>query len=500
MSEATLAVRLVQGMTRGGGKTAIIRGERRLSHDTLLTAGNALDRHLRRLGVVPGDRVGLRLSDPADFVMAAAALLRGRAIAVPIDRPTPEEQAFLIADADPHVIIHDDSLSAPADVLAGRRPIPLAELDLAQEAPEPEPPRPDDPALLLYTSGTMGRRKGVVCSQANLAATTDYILAFSGLDDEAVEYVGAMVDHAFGFGRCRSVLAAGGTLVLDDRPFTPLRALALLRRQNCNAMASVSAGYVMLLRHFPDAFAERGKHLRWLEIGSMPLPADLMAELCETCPHALVMMNYGMTEAQRSTLIDIGRESGKRGSVGRAAPGTAVRIVDEQTGACLPPYTPGAIEVSGPHVVPGYWRNEEAWRARFRDGWFRTDDVGQLDAEGYLWFIGRRDEMMNVGGEKLSPVDIEERLRPLLDRPYCVCAAGDPQGVYGDIPVLCIEEASAETDWPALRAAATRLLPPSWVPKAAVTLRALPRTATGKVQRKHLRRLIEDDDPAIRRL
>ncbi len=178
--------------------------------------------------------------------------------------------------------------------------------------------------------------------------------------------------------------------------------------------------------------------------------------------------------------------------MGRAAPGNALRVCDDDGGE-LPSGTTGTVEVSGPHVAAGYWRNQGAWLERFRDGWFQTDDAGWLDGEGYLHFVGRRDDLINCGGEKLSPISIEQRLdKHLALSTFCICSITDPDGIFGEVPVLCIEgEMPDGFDWPALRAALAGDLAPSETPRRVVSLPAFPRTGNNKIQRRALRRMIE---------
>lgn len=471
-------------------RTAILSGDRRTTYAAL----DDLARAIAGIGIGAGERVAIRVG-PKDLLVAALlGVIRSGAIAVPLDRDEPDQQRALVDDAGASLILHDDTLSMAPGGTAARRVSDLA------DAPRADVPRigADAACMMLYTSGTLGTRKGVLLSQANLAATVDYMTAFMGLDGSLVEYVGSPVDHAFGFGRCRAVICNGGTLVLDDGAFSPIRALSLIEREGCNSVAMAATGMSMLVEHFPKQLARLGDRIRWVELGSVPMRTELMERLVDLLPNARIVMNYGMTEAQRSTMIDFRAERGRIGSVGRASPGCAIRTRD--SAGKVVTGEPAVVEVAGPHVAMGYWGRDDLWSERMDGGWFETDDLGIVDGEGYLTFIGRRDDMINIGGDKISPVDIEHRIGPeLADAVFTVCAIADPAGLYGEVPALCIEtdapeEAAAAIDWQRRRRELAKGMPDFMVPRCVFAVDRIPRTGNGKIQRRALRRRIETGD------
>lgn len=471
-------------------KTAIRIDDRAVTYQDLEDTA----RQIAALDVASGDRVALRIAQKDAFISTSMGIIRSGAIAVPLDRIESEQQTALIEDSMPSVIIHDDSLALDRNAFPSVRFMDVSKLSEAG-GKAPAPVSPDDPCLMLYTSGTLGTRKGVLLSQANLAATVRYMTDFMGLDDTLVEYVGSPIDHAFGYGRCRAVLASGGTLVLDDQDFNPIRALTLIEREKCNSIAMAATGMAMLVEHFSRQLAKLGDQIRWVELGSVPMRTELMDRLVDLLPAARIVMNYGMTEAQRSTMIDFRAERTMLGTVGRASPECAARVRGE-TGDSVTD-TPGVVEVAGPHVALGYWGREDLWHERLTDGWFETDDLGSIDAQGYITFIGRRDDMINVGGDKISPVEIEHLIGPRLgDTTFCVCATNDPNGLYGETPVICIEYAGSDPagelpDWKTLRQDMAATVPANMLPQRAVAVETLPRTGNGKIQRRLLREKIE---------
>jgi long-chain acyl-CoA synthetase len=476
-------------------KAALISGERRVTYGEIGAFAGAVASILRSRGLAAGDRVAIKAGNKIDFLRGVIGAMASGAVAAPIDEAGAAGQAALIDHLEPRFVLHDGSLSVDPGAFADCTFLVFDDIDaLASQVPS-SPTRVTDSesiALILHTSGTEGGRKGVMLSHANLSASTQAINQFMGVTADIVEVVTAPVDHAFGFGRCRCVLAAGGTVIADEGLFNPLRVLASLRRHEANALSSVSTGIAMLVGHMADALAECAAHVRWMEIGSLPLGQAAVDWLCATFPEARIAFNYGMTEGMRSTLVDLVGETAGRDSVGRAAPGCAVRVCGEN-GETLAPGTAGTIEVSGPHIAVGYWRDASAWAARIEDGWFRSDDIGTLDAAGYLRFIGRRDDLINCGGEKLSPTDIELSIQPHLTAiPFCVLGICDPAGLYGEVPALCVEgDWPAEVDWQTLRTSLAEVLPGAFVPRVAAAVPTFPRTGNGKVRRRDLRSRIE---------
>lgn len=433
-------------------------------------------------GVAAGDRVLLdRLGDRQHLTVLLAAIGLG---AVPVCAPGGARQVHAhcepaltvtandAASADikcPHVIAAELENSDAAAVSDGHAELPA-----------------DRVGMLLYTSGTTGRPLGVLLEHGALACTTRYITQTMRLDCSAVEYVASPLDHAFGLGRVRSLLACGATLVRDSGPLNAARILRAVDAHACNSIAATSSGFALLLEHFRDEFESRGPLLHWMEIGSLPLTLQHKERLLQLAPNARIFMNYGLTEGNRSTFLDLRATPAEhRGSVGRAAPSVdvAVSALDE-------------ILIRGPHLASGYWRDDAAWNERYRDGWFHTGDTGRLDEHGYLYFHSRRDDLINVGGEKHAPTAVEDQLSELLAGVgYCVVGIPDPRGILGEIPVLCIEGDHPVT-LREVRQAARERLPEGAVPRQIVHLATLPRTHNGKIQRRNVKAMLaERADP-----
>lgn len=468
------------------GRAALVCGGHSVSYAELAARSAALAGAIVAAGARAGDRVCLSVDDKVGFVVAMLAAMATGALVVPIDVRDAEGQAWLLADSGAKLLLHDPG-KTPA---AGG--VPLLATDAAGEVLAPVGAQADGAAAILYTSGTQNLRKGVVLSHRNLLASAAYMNGFMGIDDSLVEYVSSPLDHAFGFGRIRAVLLAGGTAVMDNGTFNAARVLASLKAQGCNGFSGVAASVAVLIEHGGDGLDALAGSLRWMEIGSQSLLSSHRERLRALFPEAVLVQNFGMTEAVRCTMLDFASDLAHLGSCGRPSPGTEVRIVDED-GAPVAAGTPGIIEVAGPQVALTYWGRDELWQARLHGRWFQSDDFGFLDSDGYLHYVSRRDDLINIAGEKVSPLELEAALRPLMGgRDFAVCAMPDPDRLRGEVPAVCLAAAARDGfDWPVVRKGLAGKVANKHWPKAVFVLPELPRTAIGKVQRRRLRAAIE---------
>jgi len=473
-------------------KNAIISDQLSLSYSELLRQIGHLSHALARAGIQRGDRVAIGTVHKANTLMSIIAAMAVESIPVPLAESSMEDISKVLKDARPGILIVDEA--ARHGIVTHQQEASLLCIEEVQKDKGSfclEPERDiSDVAIIFYTSGTTsGEKKGVLVTYGNLAATVNYMNDFMGLQSDIVEYVVPPINHAFGFGRCRAVFRAGGTLVFDDGVFSPAKALVALEKHRCNAVSSVSTGFAILLEHYEKYFISATKNIKWVEIGSLYLEASLKKKLAGILVGAKVVMNYGLTEAMRTTLVDYKSELSKVETVGRPAPGVEVRIVND-AGQELPPAMTGEIVIKGPNVAKGYWQKEAQWQERYSRGWLKTGDVGYLDRDGYVVFVGRKDDIINVGGKKFSPLDIEASLKGILKNvPYCVCGVADPDGLLGEIPVLCVE-GNENVSIMDVQRSLREYVEEYQIPKRMCRFPTLPRTHNGKIKRNEIKEQI----------
>jgi len=432
---------------------------------------------LAAAGVVPGARVLMSCPPSVDTVVAHVAALRLGAVVVPVNTAFgPEEIGRVWAEARPVVALASDPgrLPAEAGAVAGLDELPARGGGAGADADAVlDRAGPDDPALLVFTSGTTGRPKGALLSHGNLLASAEALrLAWRWEPgDRLVLSLPLFHMHGLGVG-VHGTLLAGASAVIT--PFSPDGVLDAAAAESATLFFGVPTMYVRL------AASPRVRELARLRLcvsGSAPLDPELWGALAERGGQH-VLERYGMTE----TVMNVSNPyDGDRrpGSVGLALPGVAVRLADG------PDDEPGEILVRGPNVLRSYWERPDATAAAFDpDGWFLTGDLGRFDPDGYLRIVGRSKDLIITGGYNVYPREVEEVLgqHPAVAE---AAVAGEPSAEWGETVVAFVVARDAVAGEELLAWCADRLAPYKR-PRAVRFLDALPRNALGKVVKAEL--------------
>jgi thioesterase domain-containing protein/acyl carrier protein len=290
------------------------------------------------------------------------------------------------------------------------------------------------------------------------------------------------VHYSFGFGRCRSVLSAGGEIYLPPEGFNPVEIVDLLAAGEINAISAVPTLWRLVLGQ-ASLFEPVGERVRWIEIGSQFMSGPEKARLRGLFPNARIVQHYGLTEASRTTFLEIHEVDEEHlGSVGRALAGVEVQV-DERS----------IIRIRGPHLASGVLRDGQVRPLVDEDGWFTTSDQGHL-AEGFLHFRGRADDIINCGGVKLSPDWLERRVEARLSSHGAIGVSRVADELRGEGVLVAIRR-SAELDRAHVREAAVEVLESAGVSAAGVVhlldVDDFPTTDTGKLRRRELQRAFE---------
>ena len=471
----------------------LTRGER-LTYAELDERVGRLAAHLLDRGCVPGDRVAALARNDLWLVALHFACARAGLIYAPLNwRLGPAELAPLIALAEPRLLLVDDSPQAAE--LARFAPVePLAALAAAsRETPPLEDVArdPDRPSLILFTSGTSGRSKGAVLTERNLLQTAVNFGALTRVGHASVFLCDAPMFHIIGLvTNIRPVLLQGGAILVSDG-FDAARTLERLGDPGLGVTHYVGVPQMMeALRRTPGFDAGRLRGMTALVSGGAPhSPSDIAAWVDDGIP---MVLGFGMSEA--GTVFGMSAECavirGKLGSAGIAMPTIETRLVDAEGRDC-PPGESGELLLRGDAITPGYWRNpEETASAIDADGWFATGDIVRVDEDGFFWIVDRKKDMFISGGENVYPAEIEAALDGCPGIVECALV-GVPDERWGEVGHLAV--VFAEADAPgesALVAFLEARLARYKLPRKVVALEALPRTATGKIQKSELRALL----------
>ena len=442
---------------------------------------------MRSLGVGEGDRVlicgGNTLAIPVLY-FAVHAL---GAVAAPVPPDTPESVlAALVTDASARLVARTlvSAASTLVSTLFCCPIVSLAELTAAGGEEIDPVCRCDAIADLLYTTGTTGRKKGVVLTQASILAAARNITAFVGSGPEDVEVVPLPLSHSFGLGRLRCLAVAGNTLVLEPGVGNGAPVVKRILDLRATGLSLVPAGFDILRRITGDALGQAREHLRYIEIGSAPIQPETRQWLTKLLPHTRICHHYGLTEASRAAFTEYHADAHKPGTAGRAAPNVELAICDE-SGRRLPPGEPGQVVVRGGMVMREYWKQPELTRETFCAEGLKTSDIGYLDPDGYLFLIGRQGDMINVGGRKVAPEEIETLLCQLEGVRDAGCV-GEPDELLGEC-VKAYLVADREIGRREVAAFLRPRLEECKIPQTVERIARIPRTSSGKIQRQMLR-------------
>jgi malonyl-CoA/methylmalonyl-CoA synthetase len=456
-----------------------------LDYGALLAETQRMAAALAALGVTPGDRVAAQIEKSPEALLLWFGCLWMGAVYMPLNTGyTPAEIAYFINDAEPALVIVDPGVAPPEGVktetlgtkgdgslitaMPAHATVPRAELD--------------DEALaaMLYTSGTTGKPKGAMIPRRALftnAATLAQAWRFTQAD---VLLHALPVFHVHGLFVATNTIVAAGASMRFHAKFDAATVLADL--PNATVLMGVPTFYTRLLQ-YPDLLARAAGGIRLFVSGSAPLLAETHQAFAALTGHA-ILERYGMTETQinSSHLYEGPRTPG---TVGPPLPGINIRVTDPASGAALPGGETGMLEVHGPNLFAGYWRNPAKTAEDMRpDGYFITGDLGRIDENGHVVIVGRGKDLIISGGLNIYPKEVESEIN-LIDGVIESAVIGVPHPDFGEavVAVVTVTDATAASIATGLDGKLARFKQP----KAVEIVAELPRNTMGKVQKNLLR-------------
>ena len=496
---------LIRSAAAHPGKTALVAGGRRLSYADLDDLSSRLAASLAAAGVRRGDRVLVFMDNCWEAAVSIFAALKAGAVFSPVNASTKADKlAYIIEDCEAAAVLTQARLLATVtQARAGQpgRPLFVAVAGAAGDGEtaafedcltaEPAPVRHGgidiDLAMLIYTSGSTGRPKGVMMTHRNIDAAAESITTY--LRNTPDDIILNVLPLAFDYGLYQFLMAMrlGATLVLEKSFAFPQAIFETIRAEKVTGFPLVPtmAALILQMRDLEPGFLPS---VRYLSNTAAALPPPHIARLRELFPGALLFSMYGLTECKRCTYLPPEELDNRPGSVGIAIPNTEAMVVDDE-GRPVAAGQPGELVIRGPHVMQGYWRNDAATAQMLRPGpdpWekrLHTGDLFRTDAEGFLYFVGRKDDIIKTRGEKVAPKEVEAVLHahPGIAEAVVVGLA-DP--VLGHaIAAIVVRSDTELTERAVIRHCAAHL-EDFMVPKLVEFRDELPKTDTGKVSRR----------------
>jgi long-chain acyl-CoA synthetase len=475
---------------------ALITRHARLSYARLDQLADAVAVGLRRLGVRGGDRVALLLPNGEQLAVAIYGVQRAGAAYLPLNATIKEDRLrYVLSNSEARAVVcdaeHAETAEAAARGSGESRPIVVSDpWELVAEGAPPAPPLEVDLAALIYTSGSTGNPKGVTLTHRNMTFAADSIIEYLGMEAQDRVLCGLPMSFDYGLYQLLMCVRVGATLVLEPGFSLPGRLVQTLEDQEITGLPGVPTMFQVLtsLR----GLSERPlPHLRFLTNTGAALPPGLIEAIVRTFPHATLHSMYGLTECKRTTHLPPDQLKSRPDSVGVPIPGTEA-WVDDGDGGRAAPGEVGELMVRGAHVMQGYWADPEATANRLRPGrwpWERvlaTGDLFRCDESGYLYFVGRRDELIKSRGEKVYPREVEDALHA-IDGVREAAVVGVPDRLLGEaVHAHVALEDGVDLSPEELRRGSAARLEAHKVPAVIWLHDELPRTPRGKLDRRAL--------------
>jgi long-chain acyl-CoA synthetase len=470
-------------------KPAIIAGKEVISYSRLRENILAAAHKLQGLGVRSGDRVMLSAAASPSFIYGYLAAHLLQAIAVPVDSQSTEFRLkYIIEQARPKAVFLAGTFNSESVT-------PVFSIRTLEELPPADVkvkiPSPGAIADILYTTGTTGEPKGVVLTHETIRRTAYNINTFIGNSAEDREVIPLPLSHSFGLGRLRCNLLSGATVILVNGFAFIGNIFRAIENFGASGLSTVPAGIAMLFRFDQDKIGAYADQLKYMEIGSAPMPLEHKQKLIKLLPKTRICMHYGLTEASRSTFIEFHSAGEKlENSIGIPAPNVKVKIVDNHFRE-LPPGQIGRILVKGENVMQEYFENKKMTEETFASDWLYTGDYGCYDEDGYFYLEAREKEMINVGGLKVSPVEIEDLLKKHECIADCACVGiRDPKGISGEAVKACMVKKTGcltEPNFAEIVDFLKNRIETYKIPIQIQWINAIPKTSSGKIQRLKLK-------------
>jgi long-chain acyl-CoA synthetase len=494
-------------------KTAIIHEKERVTYQQLDSKATRLANALFDMGVRPGDRVAVFMDNSIEAVISIFAALKAGAAFMVINHTTKEDKLnYIINDSRATVILAQDRraevvhrVNSPylkSVIMSGPESCGTSCTSFEDIVTSCSDRRLGskcidlDLASIIYTSGSTGRPKGVMLSHLNMVSAAHSITTY--LENDENDVIMDVLPISFDYGLYQTLmgLKIGGTVVLEKSFAYPYQIIKTVVREKVTGFPGVPTIFAILLQ-MKDIDKVDFSSLRYITNTAAALPVSHIKRLGELFPRAKLFSMYGLTECKRVSFLPPDELSRRPTSVGKGMPNEEVYIVNEN-GDRVGPGEIGELVVRGSNVMLGYWEKPEESAKCLREGRYPgervlyTGDLFKMDDEGYLYFVARKDNMINCKGEKVSPKEIENALYS-LDGILEAAVVGVPDEIFGQaIKAYVSLEIGAKLKETDILRHCSEHLENFMVPKYVEILESLPKTETGKVKKQALKELIAD--------
>ncbi len=439
-------------------------------------------------GILPDTRVVVEANQTVDYLAIQAALQLIGAVFVPVEHNCAAEKIRSVVErAKAAVMITNHSIAEEQNCLR------YSYERLNEMANELPPytmaglPPADRVSEILFSTGTTGKEKGIVLTHRNNIALAENVIGGVEMAADNIEMIPSPLNHSHGLRRYYANMVNGSGVVLLGSVMNMARFFDNLDRYGVNSIDLVPSALAVVLRLSKGRLADYADQLRYIQFGSAPLAEQDVTEICRQLPRTRMYNFYGSTESGCSMIYNFNCPSPKKNCIGRPTCNTVVLMVDDNRQQMIPTQeTPGAIATAGGMNMLGYWEDPEETARAMAEGVVYSNDMGYFDQDGDLILMGRKGDVINVGGSKVSPDEIENAAKKMPMILDCGCV-GIPDPAKGQVPKLVVQlKLDAPFEPKEIRAFLATLLEPYKLPAVIEQREKIPRTFNGKLSRKDL--------------
>lgn len=468
-------------------KIAVKSGKDEATYEQLIARIlRAKDKLQQIPGYKPGNTIMLSAGKQIEFLYVYFGAHLAGLIVSPIDAETNPTRFDYIGKAiNPYCVIGFDKMETDVPKVSLKDFKPLNEIKELTDEIEISFPDSNDIADILFTTGTTGAPKGVPLTYENEAAAARNINTYIGNMTEDVELLALPVSHSFGLGRVRCCLSNGQTTILLGSFVNTKKIFRTIEEEKVSGFTMVPASWKFLQKMSGNKLADYSSQIKYIEMGSAYFSEEDKRQLANLFPNTRLTMHYGLTEASRSAFMEFHEDADNLSSVGKASPYTDIQVFSED-GILLSNNQEGEICVKGEHVTKGYLSIDNT--ESFYGDYFRTGDAGTIDENGYIYLKARIKELINVGGKKVSPTEVDEQILKIGGIKDCACVAmKDPDGILGEVvKAFIVKSPESDIAFDDIKAQLSNKLESYKIPTEFEWIDNIPKTQNGKIQRNLL--------------
>ncbi len=500
-------------------KTALVHGNVRATYNQINNRANNLAVHLIENGLTPGDRVALLMENCLEYVISYYGILKAGAVVAPLNSDLKSEGLrAILTELEAKCVISSsrwEKLLQEVDLAAcgiqelilrapklkwSSAPYVVSDLDSLSEARQTRNPdiqiQESDLASIVYTSGSTGGPKGVMLSQQNVVHNTFSICEYLHLTHEDIQMVVLPFFYVMGKSLLNTHFAVGGSIVINNKFAFPATVLNEMILEKVTGLSGVPSTFAYLLHRSPLANSrDKLSSLRYCSQAGGHMSTAIKEELRRVLPtHTAIYVMYGATEAAaRLSYLEPLRFEGKMDSIGEAIPGVTLKVLND-SGEEVPVGQVGELVAAGTNIMKGYWKNPEATAKVLVDGWYHTGDQAYQDEEGFFYLMGRKDDLLKVGGHRINPQEIEDTL--MKSGMFIEAVVVDvPDKLLGNKLVILAVPINGECSKNKVLVYCADKLPKYKMPSDLKFMRTLPKKTSGKIDRNFCRDLYKQLQP-----